>query len=169
MDFAFKPTKKLNHDILGSLNKSKTPSHCRFPLSNLHKGQSLHIVPISNLVNKLILLYICSANPNKICIKLQVWLQRRNQTSFYQGSPAPYLLCTSARENSLKRSTTFGPCPGWQIGSRYVRTISFLTYSSWSSFILKPLVRNFLCICRANSAKKTTFFRNFAISISKFF
>ena len=34
MDCAFKSTKKLNHDILDSLNKPKTHGYCRFPLAN---------------------------------------------------------------------------------------------------------------------------------------
>ena len=41
-DCPFKSAIKLDHDILGFLNKSKTPGHCGFPLANPHKGQSLH-------------------------------------------------------------------------------------------------------------------------------
>jgi len=55
-DCIFKSTKKLNHDILGWLNKSKTAGHCIFPLTNLHSGESVYYVPKSNLSNILILL-----------------------------------------------------------------------------------------------------------------
>jgi len=34
-------TKKLNHDILGSLDKPIVPDHCGFPLANPHSGQGL--------------------------------------------------------------------------------------------------------------------------------
>jgi len=52
----------LDSDILGFLNKPKTPGYCIFPLSNPHKGPSLGFVPISNPDNTLILLCICFAN-----------------------------------------------------------------------------------------------------------
>ena len=45
-----------------SLNKSKMPSHCGFPLANPHKGSILDCVPESNLLNWLILLFICLVN-----------------------------------------------------------------------------------------------------------
>jgi hypothetical protein len=41
----FKSIKKLHRDILDLLNKSKTPSHCRFTLANLHFAESLDVVP----------------------------------------------------------------------------------------------------------------------------
>jgi len=62
VDCTFKSTKKSNHDILGSLNKPKIPSHCGFPLANPHFAPIVYIVPQSNPDNNLILLYICSAN-----------------------------------------------------------------------------------------------------------
>jgi hypothetical protein len=31
--------------MLGSLDKSKTPGHCMFPLTNLHSGESVDFVP----------------------------------------------------------------------------------------------------------------------------
>ena len=54
------PPKKLDHDILDSLNKPKTSGHCGFPLANLHSAESLHCVP--NPANILNLLYICLVN-----------------------------------------------------------------------------------------------------------
>jgi hypothetical protein len=38
VDCFFKSTKELNHDILGSLDKSKTSGHGRFHRANPHKG-----------------------------------------------------------------------------------------------------------------------------------
>jgi hypothetical protein len=52
----------LNCDILGFLVKSKIASRCGFPLANLKNGPGRDFVPTSNLLNKLNLLYICSAN-----------------------------------------------------------------------------------------------------------
>ena len=37
--------------MLGFLNKSKNPGHCRFPLTNPHEGQIRDYVPKSNPVN----------------------------------------------------------------------------------------------------------------------
>jgi hypothetical protein len=62
MDCAFKSTKKLNRDILDSLNKSTIPCGCRFPLTNPHSVESLHFVPESNLLNWLMLFCICLVN-----------------------------------------------------------------------------------------------------------
>jgi hypothetical protein len=42
--------------MLGSLDKSKTPGHCMFPLTNLHSGESVDFVPESNSSNQVILL-----------------------------------------------------------------------------------------------------------------
>ena len=36
---------KLSQDTLDWKNKSKTPSRCRFPLTNPHSAESLHFVP----------------------------------------------------------------------------------------------------------------------------
>ena len=47
-------------------NKPKTHGHCGFPLANPHSVESLDFVPKSNPVNILILLHICSANPQFI-------------------------------------------------------------------------------------------------------
>ena len=58
--------KALIHDILGLTNKSIIPDHCGFPLTNLHFAESVDVVPKSNPVNILILLYICTANPQFI-------------------------------------------------------------------------------------------------------
>jgi hypothetical protein len=55
----------LNRDILGLLDKPKTPSHCMFLLANPNKGLILDNVPESNLLNRLFLLCICSANQIK--------------------------------------------------------------------------------------------------------
>ena len=41
----FQTHPKLNHDILGFLNKSKTAGHCGFPLTNLHSGESVYCLP----------------------------------------------------------------------------------------------------------------------------
>jgi hypothetical protein len=54
----------MNRCILDLLNKFITPGHFRFPLTNPHKGPSLHFVPKSNPANILILFHICSANLN---------------------------------------------------------------------------------------------------------
>ena len=35
----------MNHDILGFLNKSKTPDRCGFPLANLQSAESIYCVP----------------------------------------------------------------------------------------------------------------------------
>jgi hypothetical protein len=35
----------LHHEILDSLDKSKTPGHCGFPLANLYFELSVDIVP----------------------------------------------------------------------------------------------------------------------------
>jgi hypothetical protein len=40
--------------MLGSLDKSKTPGHCVFPLANPHSDQSRDFVPKSNPLNLLI-------------------------------------------------------------------------------------------------------------------
>ena len=64
--FPFQIHKIFNHDILGLLDKSKIPGHCGFPLANPHSGESVDFVPKSNPSNILILLYICSANPQFI-------------------------------------------------------------------------------------------------------
>ena len=45
VECSFKSNRKLNHDILDSLDKSKTPGHCRFPLTNLQKGPMIDFVP----------------------------------------------------------------------------------------------------------------------------
>jgi hypothetical protein len=55
-DCAFKSTKKVNHDILGSLDKPTNPWNCGFPLANPHSGESLHSVPYG--VSRSILLKI---------------------------------------------------------------------------------------------------------------
>ena len=47
------PQKKLERDISGSLKKSKIPSHCRFPLANLHSGESVDYVPYENIAQDL--------------------------------------------------------------------------------------------------------------------
>ena len=62
-DYFFKSAQKMDRDNLDLLEKSKTSGHCGFPLANLHSGESVDFVPESNQVNKLILLYICSTNP----------------------------------------------------------------------------------------------------------
>ena len=49
VNYAFKSTKKLNHDILGSLNKFKLPGYCIFPLSNPHYAPGLDCVPDDNM------------------------------------------------------------------------------------------------------------------------
>ena len=41
VDWTFKSTKKLDLDVSGSLNQSKTTGHCGFPMTNL---QSVSIV-----------------------------------------------------------------------------------------------------------------------------
>jgi len=41
MDLRLKSQKKLNHDILDSLNKAKAPGHCGFPLANLLSVESV--------------------------------------------------------------------------------------------------------------------------------
>ena len=58
--FSFKQ-KKWNCDILGSLNKSKMPGHCGFPLANPQKEPNAHNVPKSITLKPSILLYICPA------------------------------------------------------------------------------------------------------------
>ena len=45
IDCNFKSTKKLNHDILDSVDKSKNFSNCMFPLANLQSAESLYCVP----------------------------------------------------------------------------------------------------------------------------
>jgi hypothetical protein len=45
VDCSFKSTKKLDNDILDSLNKPEIPSHCGFALANLQRGPMTHIVP----------------------------------------------------------------------------------------------------------------------------
>ncbi len=62
VDGAFKSTKELDLDILGLMDKCITPVHCRFLLSNPHKGPSLYYVPKSNHGNNLILFWICFGN-----------------------------------------------------------------------------------------------------------
>jgi hypothetical protein len=47
---------------LDLMDKSKTPSHYGFPLANPHFLESVDVVPESNPLNPLILLYICSDN-----------------------------------------------------------------------------------------------------------
>jgi hypothetical protein len=49
--------------ILGFLNQSKTPGNCGVELANLHSGESAHNMPKSNPENIMILLCICSFNP----------------------------------------------------------------------------------------------------------
>ena len=49
MECSFKSNRKLNHDILNSLTKSKLPGHCRFPLTNPHSVESVDFVPPSIL------------------------------------------------------------------------------------------------------------------------
>ena len=43
--FPFKSTRKLDHDISGSLDKSITPGYCGFPLANPQFDQSRDFVP----------------------------------------------------------------------------------------------------------------------------
>jgi hypothetical protein len=62
VDCAFKSSEKLNHDILDSLNQSKINGHYKFPPANPQIAAMLDFVPTSNPTNKLILLYLCSAN-----------------------------------------------------------------------------------------------------------
>ena len=40
IDCNFKSTKKLNHDILDSVDKPKNLSNCMFPLANLQSAES---------------------------------------------------------------------------------------------------------------------------------
>jgi len=49
VDGAFKSTKKLGYGILGFLNESKIPGHCRFSLGNTHSGESVYCVPAYSL------------------------------------------------------------------------------------------------------------------------
>ncbi len=49
MYYFFKSTKKLYSEILGFLNKPKTPGHCGFPLANLHFELSMDYVPEENM------------------------------------------------------------------------------------------------------------------------
>jgi hypothetical protein len=58
-----------------------------------------------------------------------------NQFSVNHGSPVSYLLCRSARADSFITSTIIGSCPVLLIRKKYIRVISFLTDSSWSSVI----------------------------------
>jgi len=66
VDCAFKPTKKLSHDILDLLNKPKIVRSCIFPLANLYFEQSGDYVPESKLLNPLISLCICSGNSQPV-------------------------------------------------------------------------------------------------------
>ena len=52
--------------MLGSLDKSKTPGHCGFPLTNLHFAESVDVVPKSNLFKQLKLFCICSWNTQSL-------------------------------------------------------------------------------------------------------
>jgi hypothetical protein len=49
VDCFFQSAKKLNHEILGWLDKSKIPGHCGFPLANPQYGSSLDFVPDDNI------------------------------------------------------------------------------------------------------------------------
>ncbi len=49
MDCAFKPTKKLLGDVLDSLDKSKTPGNCWFPLAIPQSSESVDFVPDENI------------------------------------------------------------------------------------------------------------------------
>jgi hypothetical protein len=49
VDCTIKSTKKLDLDISGSLNKSKIPGYCGFPLGNPQKWQMMDFVPESIL------------------------------------------------------------------------------------------------------------------------
>ena len=62
----FQIHQKLNHDILDWLNKPKIVRSCIYPIANLYFELSVDSVPKSNLVSKLILYYICSANPQPV-------------------------------------------------------------------------------------------------------
>jgi hypothetical protein len=66
LDWANQSTIRIGLKYSGSLNKSKTPHHFRFPRANPHKVPISHIVPESNPLNQLILLCICSDNPQPI-------------------------------------------------------------------------------------------------------
>ena len=52
----------LIHNILGLTDKSTFPAGYGFPLTNLHFAESVDVVPQSNPLNNLNLLYICSVN-----------------------------------------------------------------------------------------------------------
>ena len=56
----------MNCDISDWSNKSKTAGYFGFVLANLHSAESVDFVPKSNPVDILILLHICSANPQFI-------------------------------------------------------------------------------------------------------
>ena len=62
VDCTFKPTRKLDRDILCLLNQSKTPGRCGFPLANPQKGLSRDFVPKSMIAKYINLFYICSGN-----------------------------------------------------------------------------------------------------------
>ena len=58
----FQIRQKLNHDILDSLTKPKTPGHCGFPMANLHSELSLGFVPEENIGENLDQLCIREGN-----------------------------------------------------------------------------------------------------------
>ena len=66
LECAFKSNIKLIRDNLGWLNKFTIPGTCGFPLANLHSVESLDFVPLSILLNQLILFCICSGSPQSI-------------------------------------------------------------------------------------------------------
>jgi hypothetical protein len=66
LDCTFKSTRKLTREISYSLNQSKTPGQCGFPLTNPQKGPSVYCVPESNPLNPLLLLCICSSNTQSV-------------------------------------------------------------------------------------------------------
>ena len=53
IDCNFNSSKKLNHDILDSVDKPIVLGHCMFPRTNPHAGESVYCVPASNLSNPL--------------------------------------------------------------------------------------------------------------------
>lgn len=62
VDCSCKFTRKLIHNILGSVDKPIVAGHCMFPLTNLFKGQIVGCVPKSNIRNNKKLLNICLPN-----------------------------------------------------------------------------------------------------------
>jgi hypothetical protein len=57
------------------------------------------------------------------------------QSTINHVSPISYRLCTSDRADSFITSTTIGSYVVWLIRNKYIRIISFLSCSSWSSVI----------------------------------